>query len=876
MRVARAAGISVTFRSGGTSLSGQALTEGLSVDTRRHFKRLHTDRDGAQLVAEPGVTVRRANAELAPSGRRLGPDPASEIACTIGGIIANNSSGMSCGTHANPYATLASLVAVLPSGTILDTGAPDAAEQLRLSEPDLEVGLIALREELLGRPELVEIVRRRFAMKNTMGYGINALLDHSDPVAILEHLLVGSEGTLGFVAEARFHTVPVLPHIATSLLVFPTLDAATSAIGPLVDTGVAVAELLDAGSLRVAQGLTGCPASITALQVTDQAALLVEYHAASVDDLTTQVARLECLAPELGLAMPYARSTDTAERNSLWTVRKGLYTAVAVARPAGTTALLEDICVPVDQLLATCRGLTGLFEKYAYDGSVIFGHARDGNVHFLINERFGTAAGVERYEAFTADMVDLVLAHDGNLKAEHGTGRVMAPYVQRQYGDDLFAMMHRIKNLFDPDGILNPGVVLPDDRPAALKLPVAVDESVDRCVECGYCEPTCPSKDLTLTPRQRIVVRRDIQTARAAGDEKVASELERDYRYAGVETCAVDGMCALACPVAIDTGDLTRTLRAEAAGAVAQQAWDGAARAWGGVARAGGTALGLARVMPAGFVSGITDVARWVLGTDRMPRYGAGLPAGGTARRSGLVGRGEVVGVYLPACIQTMFGPEPGGTGVTRAFGVLCERAGVGLVVPDHAGSLCCGTPWKSKGMWAGYDTMADRVLPALWEASRHGELPIVCDAASCTEGFGIMAGRREPYRALDVVDATQFVATRLLGRLTVTKRIESVAVHPTCSTTHLGVTRHLLALCESMSDDVVVPRDWGCCAFAGDRGLLHPELTASATAPEAREVTQRDFEAYASANRTCEIAMTRATGHSYRHVLELFADATS
>ena len=881
-REAKAAGRSLTFRAGGTSLSGQAGTSDIVVDTRHHFRTVSITPDGSLLTAGPGTTVNRANAALRRHGRVLGPDPASEVACTIGGIVANNSSGMTCGIHANPYATLDSLVVVLPSGTILDTAAPSAGEKLRRLEPGLYAGLATLRATVRSDPAMAETVRRRFSMKNTMGYAVNALLDYEDPLDILAHLLVGSEGTLGFISEARFRTLPIPAHVGTALLTFPSLAAATEALPALVDSGLTVIELMDAASLRVAQGLAGTPDTIAALQVADHAAFLVEHHADTADELSQRMAALGELAGGLNLATPIAIAADAAEKARLWKVRKGLYTSVAGSRPSGTTALLEDVCVPVDRLLATCEGLTELFSHHAYDSSVIFGHARDGNIHFMINERFSEASSVSRYEAFTADMVDLVLAQDGNLKAEHGTGRMMAPYVERQYGHDLYEVMRSIKRLIDPDGVLSPGVVLPIEGPptrldvATLKLPVTVESEVDRCVECGFCEPACPSKDITLTPRQRITLRRDMVGLRAAGKPAMADELERDYEYAGIDTCAVDGLCGLACPVSINTGDLTRRLRREEANPVLAATWGGAAHVWGAGTRAGGFALGVAERLPPGMVTGITSAARKVVGEDVVPRYDGSLPGGGSRRVAGRIGEGSREAVYVPACIQTMFGPEAGGDGVMAAFRELCARAGVTVEVPQGIGSMCCGTPWKSKGYAGGYKVVSDRTLPKLWDASGHGRLPVVVDAASCTEGYQVMLEHAsKAYPGLSFVDATTFVAHHVLPALTVTRTLASVAVHPTCSSAQIGSTEDLLAICRAFADEVVVPLDAGCCAFAGDRGMLHPELTASATRREAAEVVSRDHDAYVSTNRTCEIGMSRATGKPYRHALELLAELT-
>ena len=569
LRVAAAHALPVTFRSGGTSLSGQAGTDGLLVDTRRHFRRVEVLDDGARVRTQPGATVRAVNARLAPYGTRLGPDPASEAACTVGGVIANNSSGMACGTEFNAYRTVESMTFVLPSGTTVDTAAPDADEYLRTREPALHAGLAALRDRVRADADSVARIRHQFSMKNTMGYALNAFLDFDRPVDILSHLLVGSEGTLGFVGEATFRTVPVRPHAATALLVFDSIDRATDALPALLSAGARTIELMDAAALRVVQRDPKAGPALAALAVAQHTALLVELQAMTAADLDEELRGALATLSGLPLATPAEFTTDPGERAALWHLRKGLYTAVAGARPVGTTALLEDIVVPLDVLTDVTRRLTALFARYGYRDAVIFGHARDGNLHFMITPRFDDPEELRRYEAFTEDLVDLVLGANGSLKAEHGTGRIMAPYVRRQFGDELYAVMREVKALCDPAGVLNPGVVLTDDPHAHLghlKTTPPVDPLVDTCVECGYCEPVCPSRDVTTTPRQRIVLLREIARAEAAGDLARVRELRDDFGYAAVDTCAADSMCLVACPVAIDTGAVVKGLRARRLG----------------------------------------------------------------------------------------------------------------------------------------------------------------------------------------------------------------------------------------------------------------------------------------------------------------------
>ncbi|WP_338051382.1 FAD-binding and (Fe-S)-binding domain-containing protein [Pseudonocardia acidicola] len=877
MRACAARGTPLTFRSGGTSLSGQAVTSGVLVDTRSDFRGVQVRDEGRQVWVQPGATVRSVNVRLAPYGRKLGPDPASESACTLGGVIANNSSGMACGTEANTYRTLADMVAVLPSGTVVDTGAADADEALAAREPVLYAGLLRLRDRVRSRPESVRRIRAQFSMKNTMGYGLNAFLDFDRPADLLAHVVVGSEGTLAFVAEAVFDTIPVKPHAATGLVVFDSLAAATDALPALVASGAATLELLDAASLRVAATDRVAGPALRSLAVEKHAALLVEYQEMAPDELAARTERAAPLLDGLpGLAGEAVLSDDARARADLWHIRKGLYAAVAGARPRGTTALLEDVVVPVPRLSHTCTELTRLFAEYGYAGAVIFGHAKDGNIHFMLDEGFEQPddPSKSRYARFTEEMVDLVLGEEGSLKAEHGTGRVMAGHVRRQYGDELFDVMRELKGLFDPHGVLNPGVVLSDDPEAYLhdlKSVPQTDPEVDRCVECGFCEPVCPSRDLTLTPRQRIVVRRGMAAARDEGDHETLAALQADYRYAGVETCAADGMCQTACPVMIDTGSLVRRLRAEDRGPLVRRAGALAAGHWSGLTRAASLGLSTAGAVPAP-AAAATRLGRRLLGTEAVPEYRPGLPRGGRRRAGRAADPAGPAAVFLPTCTGAMFGPESDGTGSTAAFRSLCARAAVELAVPPDADGLCCGTPWSSKGLTAGKERMHELVRRSVTSVQRGRDIPVVCDASSCTEGLRTALAAD----GIEVLDAVTFVRREVLPRLQVHRRWPSLALHPTCSSVQLGLDADLRGIAEAVADTVIVPMAWGCCGFAGDRGLLHPELTASATAAEAAEVRAAAPAALASCNRTCEIGMTRAVGRPYHHVLELLDAATT
>lgn len=922
MREATAAGRPLTFRSGGSSLSGQALSDSVMADTREAFREVEVLEGGKAVRVQPGVTVALVNAHLRRHGYKLGPDPASSTACTIGGVVANNSSGMHCGTTENTYRTLRSAKFVLPSGTLIDSSLPGASQALREAEPELFEGLLRLRKRILDNPNSVARIQHLFSMKNTMGYGINSFLDFEDPLDILVHLLIGSEGTLAFIAEATFNTVPIAPFVSTGLVVVDGSVTAASLVPGLLETGTKTAELMDSRSLAVAARLPATPQQIRDLDTASSAALLIEYTAQSEEELRDTLGAAGDFLKTLPLKTPMSMTEDAKERADLWATRNGLYAAIAGDRPSGVSQLLEDICVPVESLGSTCDGLSSLFAEHHYDDAVIFGHAKDGNVHFMLQERFDQ--DMSRYEAFTEDMVSLVLDGGGTLKAEHGTGRIMASYVRREYGDELYEVMQQVKSLCDPSGTLNPGSVLSDDPRAYLqnlKPAPTVEEEVDRCVECGYCEPVCPSRHLTLTPRQRIVLRRDAEQLRSEGRYAEAEELMQGYAYEGIDTCAVDGMCSTACPVDINTGDLVRRLRAENDNRLVAAGWKGMAHAWGVGGVAAGAALSVAKVVP-GPAQLVTDLLRKALPTDLMPAYTADLPGGG--RRRPTLDAPTPQAVFFPACIGTMFAPTSGGDvvageggcacgsggcgstrgdaapsgtelpfhegGSTGSLAELCARAGVGLRTPEGLAGLCCGTPWKSKGFTEGWDVMRKKVLTALLAASDGGRLPVIIDASSCTEGVKVMMENihgRTPDQVvagagkLVIEDSLTFVAREVMPRLSVSQPLKNLALHPNCSSMIQGSDQDLLSLAQAICDDVVVPIGHGCCGFAGDRGMLHPELTESATRDEIGSLREEEaarggaFAHYASSNRTCEIGMERASGRPYRNILELVEVAT-
>jgi D-lactate dehydrogenase len=887
MRFARDHAVPLVFRAAGTSLNGQSQTDGLLVDVRSRWRGVEVLEDGAAARVSPGTILGHVNRALAKHGRRLGPDPASTEIATVGGVIANNSGGMRCGTTKDAYSTLRSLRFVLPSGTKIDTGEPGAAWRFAEAEPELAAGLERIRDEIRADGDLRERIRRKFAIKNTTGYRLCAFLDADEPLEIFRRLLVGSEGTLGFVSEATFETVEVPAATTLAWVHFPSIDAATAPVADLVAAGATAVELMVAPALMVAaNSIPGTPGDWKELDPAS-AALLVEFGADGVEGLAAAEARADRLLESHAAMRPaeWARDRETIEL--FWRVREGLHGLIGRLRPAGTSLIVEDVCVPPARL-AECAGeLQALLGEHGFLTGVA-GHASAGNLHFMLTPDFADPEDVDRYERFIAGLVELIVdRYDGSLKAEHGTGVNMAPFVAREWGERATELMWEVKRLADPDGVLGPGVVLNRDlgcHLANLKTTPEVERSVTACVECGFCEPACPSRDLTLTPRQRIALRREM--ARQPLGSDVLEALESEYRYDGLETCAVDGSCALTCPLGIDTGSLVKQLRAESHAPASDRAAEILARRWriaerGGRAglRAGGAA---AETLGDAALRRLTGAGRRLLGSEAVPAWVEPMPP--PARPSQpLTERRGAAAVYLPACINRIFGSSHAAerdwvASLPEAMVAVSRRAGLPLWIPAEAPGTCCGVPFSSKGYAAAHATMARETVDRLWAWSGGGQLPIVGDASSCTQGLLDAAevlddAGRERHSRLEIVDSIEW-AERLLGRLPIDRRAGAVTVHPTCAARHLGLEPTLVAVAAALAERVVVPESAGCCGFAGDRGFLHPELIASALSEEAAEVDAAGpSDAYLSSNRTCEIGLERETGHAYSSLIFLLEE---
>jgi D-lactate dehydrogenase len=869
LRILYETGSSVTFRAAGTSLSGQAVSDSVLLQARgQHWNKFEILDEGKLIRSQPGITGTRLNQVLAHTGMKFGPDPASINSAMVGGIIANNASGMSCGIHANSYATIQSARIIFSDGTLLDTASQESREALHLSKPELIATLRRIGKEIRSNPEMTKKIRKKYSIKNTTGYGMNTFLDYSDPVDLILHLMVGSEGTLGFVSEATFATVPVKAFRASSLIYFQDLESACNAVPLLREARIPAIEIMDREALRSVEDNAGIPEYIRELDK-GVTALLIDLEEESQEALEAMVERTRKALSGFQLVREFEVTSDLKQITDFWNVRKGVFPSVGGMRKPGTSVIIEDVAVAAEHLTEAVIDMRRMLDELGYEEAVIYGHVLDGNLHFIFAQDFHNPEELQKYEHMIDQLTRLIVdKYDGSLKAEHGTGINMAPFVAYEWGEDLYGYMKEIKRAFDPKGILNPGVIISDDPKIHLKhfkpMPV-IDESVDQCIECGFCEISCLTNGLTLSARQRIVVQREIELLNRSGeDSQKLQKLIKGFKYEGDDSCAGDGLCATTCPLSIDTGEMIKHIRAR----------NNARKRPGNP-----IATWISRHFPLvhflvsfglGFMSGLNRIIpfRKIWIWDRhMPR---------PVKKSVLATPGQGGDpnlpkvVYFPSCINQSMGTSVRSKDKQSLVEVsveVLEKAGYEVIFPEAMNKLCCGTPWESKGFFDIADAKSNELEEALLIASNNGSYPVLCDTSPCTHRM-----KRVMTDKLKLYEPVEFIHDFLLDKLDIKPLSESLAFHVTCTSTKMGLEEKFKTVARACSEQPVFPEEVGCCGFAGDKGFTQPEINAWALRNLKLQVDT--LSAGYSNSRTCEIGLSRNSGIDYKSVMYLVRDA--
>ncbi len=869
--------IPVTFRAAGTSLSGQAISDSVLVIVSHGWQNWKVLEEGRKIRLQPGIRGGRANTFLVKYGRKIGPDPASIDSAMIGGIVANNASGMCCGTSENSYKTMADIRIILPDGTVLDTADEASCTAFHNSHAAFLEGIAAIAAEIKADPELEARIRRKYKIKNTTGYSLNAFVDYSDPIDIVKHLVIGSEGTLAFISDVTYNTVVDHKHKALAMITYTDIAHACEAVQILKrQNKVSAVELIDRAGVRSVDQAPGIPAFLKTIGP-ESCVLLVETRAATAEELEAKAAAITEGIASVPTELPYAFTTDAKEQATLWKLRKEMLPTVAGMRRSGTTAIIEDICFPIEKLAEATVRLREVFAADGYADAVIFGHALAGNLHFMFNQDFSTAAEVEKYKHFMDDVVKLVVdRYDGSLKAEHGTGRNMAPFVEYEWGKQAYALMQRVKALFDPKGILNPGVILNTDPMAHisnLKPIPSTRQIVDKCMECGFCEGYCVAEGLTLSPRQRVAAFREIERLKASGEEPHrAAEMQKLFRYAGDQTCATDSLCNLHCPVGADAGKMVKEIRHESHSPRGEKRAVWLAGHMAGVTatlRGGLKCLNALRLVFGKRVFGAMARGLRAATGKALPLWNEYMPTGASKIHVTPAPERERKVVYFPSCITRSMGTTKAYSKekeVTQVTAALLEAAGFQVIYPEKMDSLCCGMLFSSKGYVEAGQKASDTLKAALEAASDGGRIPILCDMSPCLYTMKSNFGDELP-----LYEPTEFIEKFVLEHLTLKPIDEKVALFAVCSAKKMGVDPCLKRVAERCAREVVVV-DSNCDGFAGDRGFLFPELNEHGLRDLRRQVEGCD-EGFA-VSRTCEVGLSRNSGIVFKSIVYLVAAA--
>lgn len=879
--------IPVTFRAAGTSLSGQSISDSVLIIAGKGWDHYELSPDHEQIYLEPGIIGQRVNEILAPYGRKFAPDPASIKSAMVGGIVMNNASGMNCGTHANSDKMLLSVRIILPDGYYLNTASQESRENFEEDHPDFLRRICELRDQVRSNKELSARIRYKYSIKNVTGLNILPFLVYDDPFDIIAHLMVGSEGTLAFLSGVTMKTEYDYPHKASAMLYFSDIKEACRAVvamKKLVNTDgewiVKGAELLDWKSLASVNDPTG--EGLTAV--------LTETKARTQEELNHNITVIEDTLKAFKTYIPVHFTDRPEEYSKYWAIRSGIFPFVGGTRPPGTTCLIEDVAFHIEDLPEATAELQQLIARHGYDDACIYGHALEGNYHFIINQSFSNEVEIKRYEALMNDIKELVVdKYDGSLKAEHGTGRNMAPFVKQEWGEEAFAIMKAVKQLFDPKGLFNPGVIFNDDPQCHIKhfkplSPLAIGEGsevtrqIDRCIECGFCEVNCLSCGFTLSSRQRIVIQREISRLKKSGENpQLLETLSKLYRYPGNQTCAGDGLCATSCPMGINTGDLTHLLRqAELpSNSTGYKAGKFAANHFAGIKNALRPVLSLANTTHSLLgTSRMTSITRKMHNVWRLPQWTPAMPMSYKIHKKDNNKAPDAKNkvVYFPSCINQTMGlakNSPVEQPLVNKMLSLLQKAGYEVIFPPKMEKLCCGTIWESKGMLDIADSKSAELEAALWEASEQGRYPVLCDQSPCLHRM------RTTIQKMKLYEPAEFIYTFLRDKLEFTPTDRPVAVHITCSMRKMGLSNTLISLAGLCSTQVLVPEEVGCCGFAGDKGFTRPELNTYALRKLRPQLEKAGISIGYSNSRTCEIGLATNTGIPYVSIAYLVDQCT-
>ncbi|PAF54244.1 lactate dehydrogenase [Helicobacter sp. 13S00482-2] len=872
--------IPITFRAAGTSLSGQACSNEVLVITTHNWENIEVKEDGNLIKLSCGVIGSQANEALKPYGKKIGPDPATISSAMIGGILSNNSSGMCCGVKQNSYNTIRSIRVILADGTLLDTSDAKSVENFKQTHQKMIEEILELRKEILADEELKAIILKKYKIKNTTGYSINSLVDFSDVIEIIKHLFIGSEGTLGFISGCEYECVEDYPYKACALLFYENIQIAAKAVNIFADLQSLIqsAEIMDYASLKSVQNFKGIPDIIHQIQ-NHNACILIQTQASDKQILQNNLDSISKAISYIPTVLPPLISDDEKIYSSWWKTRKALLPIAASSRRKGSCVITEDICFQINLLGTGIKMIEKLFEKYGFkDNGIIFGHALSGNIHFIITPILSNKDEFENFESLIKEMSQNIVDLKGSIKAEHGTGRMIAPFVELEWGKKAYEINKKIKHIFDPNNLINPDVIIsnnPNIHLKNLKPSTEIEEYLDACMECGFCEKICPSKNLTLTPRGRIGVYREIKRLELSvqsGNTKdipILKELKKDFDYFVDKTCAACKMCSSLCPIEIPTEKIALENRAK--------------KSEGMKEKIAHKILHHMKVSTSilGFGLKGSEFTSNILGENNLiklnssirnfstmiPKISKNLPTQNTYKlKNKFFGNTDVI--YFTTCINRTFAPSknmPDQRSIQEVFESLCAKTKTNIIYPEKIDSMCCGKAFMD------YKKLSEENINKnylyLDKLSKSGKIPIVMDHTACSNH--LIENLKS--KNLIIYDLNVYIYEFLLPVLKITPINENIGLYTMCAGKKMSQEDKMHTLAKKCTKGkIYIHKNTGCCGFAGDKGFFTPELNQSALEGFSKYYKDKKIKRGFGSSSTCEIGLSDKTGFGWQHIAYL------
>ncbi len=886
LEYARRQQIPITARGGGSGLAGQTLGSGIILDFSKHFRRVtEIDPERRTVRVQPGVVHAQLNRILRRHGMHFAPDPSSSPFCTIGGMLANNAGGSHTIRHGATRENTLSLRVALADGSVIDTlplPHPAAGPRGPGAQSRLVSGLASIVER---HRELIDRSAPR-TRRNSSGYALREALNGS---VDLTQVIIGSEGTLGLILDATLRIVPVPAAKATALVLFDDLQRAGEAVVRILEVRPSAVELLDRTFVQVIREAD--PGVGASLPAGTEAILIVELDG---DDPREVQTRMTALAERLTSAPPLAtevrRGMRPEDAARIWAVRKAA--SPILSRREGTrrnTRFIEDAAVRPEQMAEFVGRLRTLLSKHGL-AAAIFGHAGDCNLHCnpMLNQK--DPRDLRLMETVAEEFVDMVIGMGGSLSGEHGDGRLRTPFLRRAYGG-LVDVFGEVKALFDPDRLLNPGIIVHDGsyrltdhlrygdgyRLVATSTPIddaAWQKEIEKCHGCGACRNYCPvaveTGDEAASARAKANLLRAVITGRL--DPGLVASAE----FKGImDLCVNCRLCHSECPTAIDIPGMAIMAKEIYVRARGKGVTDRLLTSPGPMLRLGTLLAPVANAaLRLRAARGLMEALTGIAAKRRMQPFAA-QPL--EARLPSVDPEGRKV-AYFHGCFGGYQDVEEEG----RAAVELLQHLGCSVAIPPQE---CCGIAAITYGHLDDVRSAAERNVATLLDCARRG-YEVLYSAPSCglalVEDYPRLLGTpQSEVLARHIRDIHEYVLDILQGDAALRARLRPVPLrityHNPCHLQARGMGGEVVSLLRLVPGVEVVPiGEDHCCGIAGTFGMKEKnfDLSMRIGKPLFESIEATGVGVVATGCGTCKIQIEQGSGLPVVHPIRIVRDS--